>query len=91
MISGDVIPEQARLMRGDLYSHMQDEANAVESYSSLLASPQFAREARREWFRSCTNRGEPKRPRIWPRNSPWFAADRSRETAVAGKAISTTL
>lgn len=45
MISGDVIPEQARLMQGDLYSHMEDEANAVERYSSLLASPQFAREA----------------------------------------------
>lgn len=45
MISGGVIPEQARLMKGDLYCHMEDEANAVESYSSLLASPPFAREA----------------------------------------------
>jgi tetratricopeptide (TPR) repeat protein len=45
MISNDVIPEQARLMQGDLYTLLQDESNAVESYSRLLASPKFAREA----------------------------------------------
>ncbi|MDD2337555.1 MAG: hypothetical protein PHD01_13370 [Geobacteraceae bacterium] len=45
MIASDLIPEQARLMQGDLYTHLQDESNAVESYSTLLASPQFAREA----------------------------------------------
>jgi tetratricopeptide (TPR) repeat protein len=45
MISSDVIPEQAMLMRGDLYTLLQDESNAVESYSRLLASPKFAREA----------------------------------------------
>lgn len=45
MISSDVIPEQARLMQGDLYTLLQDESNAVESYSKLLSSPKFAREA----------------------------------------------
>ncbi len=45
MISNDVIPDQARLMQGDLYTQLQDEPSAVESYSRLLTSPQFAREA----------------------------------------------
>lgn len=45
MISDDLLPEQARLMQGDLYVHLQDESNAVESYSTLLASPAHAREA----------------------------------------------
>jgi len=45
MISVNVIPEQATLMQGDLYAHLGDESNAVESYSKLLASPKFAREA----------------------------------------------
>jgi tetratricopeptide (TPR) repeat protein len=45
MISSDVIPEQARLMQGDLYTQLREESNAVESYSSLLTSPKFAREA----------------------------------------------
>jgi tetratricopeptide (TPR) repeat protein len=45
MIASDLIPEQARLMQGDLYAHLQDESNAVESYSRLLTSPTFAREA----------------------------------------------
>jgi tetratricopeptide (TPR) repeat protein len=45
MISSDLIPEQAMLMQGDLYTLLQDESNAVESYSKLLTSPQFAREA----------------------------------------------
>jgi tetratricopeptide (TPR) repeat protein len=45
MISGDLLPEQARMMQGDLYALLQDESNAVESYSRLLASPKFAGEA----------------------------------------------
>ncbi len=45
MIANDVIPEQARLMQGDVYTLLQDEPNAVESYSKLLASPKYAREA----------------------------------------------
>ncbi|HOP39545.1 MAG TPA: hypothetical protein PLI53_00745 [Geobacteraceae bacterium] len=45
MITGDIIPEQAKLMQGDLYIKLEDESSALESYSSLLASPQFAREA----------------------------------------------
>jgi tetratricopeptide (TPR) repeat protein len=45
MIASDVIPEQARLMQGELYVQLQEESKAVESYSSLLTSPKFAREA----------------------------------------------
>ncbi|HKZ16270.1 MAG TPA: tetratricopeptide repeat protein [Geobacteraceae bacterium] len=45
MISSDLIPDQARLMQGDLYTQLQDESNAIESYSRLLTSPKFAREA----------------------------------------------
>lgn len=45
MISSDVIPEQARLMQGDLYASLQDESNAIESYSVLLNSPKLAKEA----------------------------------------------
>ncbi len=45
MIASDVIPEQARLMQGDVYTLLQDEPNAVECYSKLLTSPKFAREA----------------------------------------------
>ena len=45
MISSDLIPQQARLMEGDLYTHLQDESNAIESYSRLLTSPVFAKEA----------------------------------------------
>jgi tetratricopeptide (TPR) repeat protein len=45
MISGDLLPEQARMMQGDLYVLLQDESNAVESYSKLLTSPPFAKQA----------------------------------------------
>lgn len=45
MIASGVAPEQARLMQGDVYLLLGDETNAVESYSQLLAVPQFAREA----------------------------------------------
>ena len=45
MITSDVTPEQARMMQGDLYTLLEDESNAVESYSRLLTSPKFAREA----------------------------------------------
>jgi len=45
MIASDVVPEQARLMQGDVYTLLQDEANAVESYSQLLTSPRLAKEA----------------------------------------------
>jgi len=45
MIASDLLPEQARMMQGELYTLLQDEPNAVESYSKLLTSPKFAREA----------------------------------------------
>ncbi|HTY20606.1 MAG TPA: hypothetical protein VMC44_03140 [Geobacteraceae bacterium] len=45
MIERGLIPEQARLMEGDLYVMLQDEARAVESYTGLLTSSGFAKEA----------------------------------------------
>lgn len=45
MIASGVVPEQAMLMQGELYSLLGDEAHAIESYSKLLAAPQYAREA----------------------------------------------
>ena len=45
MISSDLLPQQAMLMQGDLYAQLQDESKAIESYSKLLTSPKFAREA----------------------------------------------
>jgi tetratricopeptide (TPR) repeat protein len=45
MISSDLLPEQARMMQGDLYNQLQDEDNAVECYSKLLTYPQFAKQA----------------------------------------------
>jgi tetratricopeptide (TPR) repeat protein len=45
MLSSDLLSEQALLLQGDLYTQLRDESKAVESYSRLLASPKFAREA----------------------------------------------
>jgi len=45
MIAGDLMPEQARLMKGDLYALLGDDTQAVESYSRLLTSTRFAKEA----------------------------------------------
>lgn len=45
MIAGGVIPEQARLMQGDLYALIHEESNAIDSYSKLLESPQYAKAA----------------------------------------------
>lgn len=45
MISSNLLPEQALMMQGDLYTLLEDESRAVESYSSLLTSPKFAKEA----------------------------------------------
>jgi hypothetical protein len=45
MISSALLPEQARMMQGDLYTQIQDDSNAVESYSKLLTSPPFAKQA----------------------------------------------
>jgi tetratricopeptide (TPR) repeat protein len=45
LIMDDLIPEQARLMEGDLHMLLENESNAVESYSKLLSSPRYAREA----------------------------------------------
>jgi tetratricopeptide (TPR) repeat protein len=40
-----LMTEQAGLMQGDLYVLLGDETKAVESYSTLLSSPNVAREA----------------------------------------------
>lgn len=45
MIASGVVPEQAMLMQGELYALLDDEPNAIETYSKLLAAPQYAREA----------------------------------------------
>ncbi len=45
MIEKDLEPDQARLMQGELYTLLEDEPKAVESYSRLLTSPKYAREA----------------------------------------------
>ncbi len=45
MVASDVLVEQATMMQGDLFAALQDESNAVECYSKLLAAPKFAKEA----------------------------------------------
>jgi tetratricopeptide (TPR) repeat protein len=45
MIERNLLPEQALLMQGDLYVQMQDESKAVESYSRLLISSAYAKDA----------------------------------------------
>jgi predicted negative regulator of RcsB-dependent stress response len=65
MIASDLIPEQARLMQGDLYAHLQDESNAVESYSRLLTPPHLPGRRLNESCRFWKNRAVSKRPPIW--------------------------
>ncbi len=45
MIEADLEPDQARMMQGELYALLDDELNAIESFSKLLDSPRYAREA----------------------------------------------
>lgn len=45
MIADDLEPGQARMMQGELYAVLNDELNAIESYSKLLGSTKYAREA----------------------------------------------
>jgi tetratricopeptide (TPR) repeat protein len=45
MISSNLLPEQALMMQGDLYTLLEEESRAVEIYSRLLTSPKFAKEA----------------------------------------------
>jgi tetratricopeptide (TPR) repeat protein len=45
MLSNDLIPDQARLMMGDVLTMLQDEKSAIEYYSQILSSPKFAAEA----------------------------------------------
>jgi tetratricopeptide (TPR) repeat protein len=45
MISSDLVPDQARMMLGDVYLLLQDESKAVECFKQLLSSPGVARQA----------------------------------------------
>jgi len=45
MINSDLIPDQARLLLGDVLILMEDETKAVETYSQVLTSPGFAKQA----------------------------------------------
>jgi predicted negative regulator of RcsB-dependent stress response len=45
MISADLVPDQARMMLGDVYMLLQDESMAVECFKRLLSSPGVARQA----------------------------------------------
>jgi tetratricopeptide (TPR) repeat protein len=45
MINSDLIPDQARLLLGDVLIMMEDETRAVESYSHILTSPGYAKQA----------------------------------------------
>lgn len=57
MIGNDLIPEQARLMQGDIHILLRDETKALESYSTVLASPKFAREAAERMVPLLENQG----------------------------------
>jgi tetratricopeptide (TPR) repeat protein len=45
MISADLVPEQARMMLGDVYILLHEEEMAVECFKQLLSSPGVARQA----------------------------------------------
>jgi tetratricopeptide (TPR) repeat protein len=45
MINSDLIPDQARLLLGDVLIMMEDETGAVEWYSQVLSSPGYAKQA----------------------------------------------
>jgi predicted negative regulator of RcsB-dependent stress response len=45
MINADLLPDQARLLLGDAYLVLEDKISAIESYSQVLTSPKYAKEA----------------------------------------------
>lgn len=45
MINIDLIPDQAGLLLGDAYIHLEDENSAVDCYTRVLSSPGYAKEA----------------------------------------------
>ena len=45
MLASGLIPDQARLLLGDILFMMEDENRAVESYSQVLSSPGYAKQA----------------------------------------------
>jgi tetratricopeptide (TPR) repeat protein len=57
MISADLIPDQARIMLGDVYMLLQDESMAVECFKQLLSSPGVARQAAERLIPLLENQG----------------------------------
>lgn len=57
MISTDLIPDQARIMLGDVYMLLQDESMAVECFKQLLSSPGVARQAAERLIPLLENQG----------------------------------
>jgi tetratricopeptide (TPR) repeat protein len=45
MIERGILPEQALIMQGDIYSMIGEEMNAIESYSRVISFPRYAGEA----------------------------------------------
>ncbi|MRR56273.1 MAG: hypothetical protein EG822_17535 [Deltaproteobacteria bacterium] len=60
MVEGNLLPEQALLMQGDLHLQMKDESKAVESYSRLLTSPSLAKDAAQRLIPLLQNQGRGK-------------------------------
>jgi len=59
MINADILPDQARLMLGDVYLLLEDETRAVEIYSQVLSSPKHAREAAEKLIPLLERQGRP--------------------------------
>ena len=45
MLERELLPDQARLLLGDVYLMLEDENNATDCYTQVLSSPNFAKEA----------------------------------------------
>jgi predicted negative regulator of RcsB-dependent stress response len=59
MINADILPDQARLLRGDVYLLLEDDTRAVESYSQVLSSPKHAKEAAEKLIPLLEKQGRP--------------------------------
>jgi predicted negative regulator of RcsB-dependent stress response len=59
MINADLLPDQARLLLGDVYLLLEDDSRAVESYSQVLLSPKHAKEAAEKLIPLLEKQGRP--------------------------------
>ena len=59
MINADLLPDQARLLRGDVYLLLEDETRAVESFSQVLSSSKHAKEAAEKLIPLLEKQGRP--------------------------------